>query len=247
MYVGPCMRAAGFPGHDLRHVGAAQHGGLGQVATPSWPYPRTSRRVRHRRPGWRREARYDRNPWRSRREGAGTRARRRSSTTRKRHRKTTCPGPLDHRLGDDGGDLVAMAFGQLPGVGLPAPSWTPSPAGGRGEELAGQGRAEQGLRPAHRVAHRTSLPGCPVVSHPGPGPELMRCGRPSPPGTGYRSSGRPPPRTEPVSAKKTWSRPSGERAARRWASRMAGACVSPPNMTCAMLSSWSRTAASRTG
>ena len=53
--------------------------------------------------------------------------------------------------------------------------------------------------------------------------------------------------TEPESAKNTCSMPAGAISTSRSASRIAGSCVRPPNITCAIRSSCSRTAASSAG
>lgn len=53
--------------------------------------------------------------------------------------------------------------------------------------------------------------------------------------------------TEPESLKKTCDSPSGASSTSSSASSTAGAWVSPPNMTCDMRPSWSRTASSSTG
>ena len=53
--------------------------------------------------------------------------------------------------------------------------------------------------------------------------------------------------TEPESARKTCSSPSGEIETSLSASRTAGAWVSPPNMTCDIRPAWSASAASSSG
>ena len=53
--------------------------------------------------------------------------------------------------------------------------------------------------------------------------------------------------TEPESLKNTVSSPSGVICTSSWASRAAGSCVSPPNMTWFIVASWPVIAASSTG
>ena len=64
------------------------------------------------------------------------------------------PRPLDDRLGDDSGYLVAVAPGQFAHLRFPAGVDAFARRRSGGKNLLGQSAAEQVVHPAHRVAHR---------------------------------------------------------------------------------------------